>query len=79
MFSIKVRLYEGCKKIINEVGHNCVPIFVGLPFVSNSMCCVCFPQAKRVWDDLCISYVEELIEGSLFLRLLGLSVIIHRT
>ena len=69
MFSIKVKLYEGCKKIINEVSDNCVPIFVGLSFVSNSMCCICFPQAKQVRDDLRISYVEECIEGSLFLRL----------
>ena len=69
MFSIKVKLYEGCKKIINEVDHNCVPIFMGLPFVSNSMCCVCFPEAKCVQDDLHFSYVEERVEGSLFLRL----------
>ena len=69
MFSIKVKLYDGCKKIINEVDHNCVPIFVGLPFVSNSMCCISFPEAKRVRDDLCVSYVEEQVEGSLFLRL----------
>ena len=69
MFLIKLKLYVGGKKITNEVGHNCVPIFVGLPFLSNSMCCVCFPQAKHIWDDLCISYVEEQVEGSLFLRL----------
>ena len=69
MFLMKLKLYVGCKKITNEVSHNCVPIFVGLPFVSNSMCCICFPQAKRVRDDLCISYVEERDEGSLFLRL----------
>ena len=69
MFLIKLKLYVGCKKITNEVGHNCVPIFVGLPFVSNSMYCVCFPQAKHVRDDLRISYVEEWVEGTLFLRL----------
>ena len=69
MFLIQLKLYVGCKKVTTEVCHNCVPIFMGLPFESNSMCCICFPQSKRVCNDLRISYVEERVEGSLFLRL----------
>ena len=69
MFLILLKLYVGCKKVATEVCHNCVPIFVGLPFESNSMCHVCFPQSKHIRDDLRISYVEEWVEGTLFLRL----------
>ena len=69
MFLILLKLYVGCKKVTTEVCHNCVPIFVGLPFESNSMCCICFPQSKHVHDDLHVSYVEERVEGTLFLRL----------
>ena len=55
MFLMFFKLYVGCKKVTTEVCNNCVPIFLGLPFESNSMCCICFPQSVRISDDMRVS------------------------